>query len=87
MAACMNDSYDYLLKLLIIGDSNSNKQMFLNKFIGNASVGTGGSTYGTLRRSVDIILLIHYLLYKYKGLDYRLKDVQRNGRKIKLQLW
>ena len=52
MAACMNDSYDYLLKILIIGDSNSNKQTFLNKFIGNASVGTGGSTYGTVRQSV-----------------------------------
>lgn len=46
--AGMNDSYDYLLKLLIIGDANSNKQLFLNKYIGNASVGTVGSTYGNL---------------------------------------
>ena len=45
----MNDSYDYLLKLLIMGDANSNKEVFVNKFIGNTStVGTptAGSTYG-----------------------------------------
>ena len=45
----MNDSYDYLLKLLIMGDANSNKEIFVNKFIGNASIvgtPTAGSTYG-----------------------------------------
>lgn len=47
----MNDSYDYLLKLLIMGDANSNKEIFVNKFIGNTSaIGTptAGSTYGTV---------------------------------------
>ena len=55
----MNDSYDYLLKLLIMGDANSNKEIFVNKFIGNAStVGTltAGSTYGT-----SSSLAIYYL--------------------------
>lgn len=82
----MNDAYDYLLKLLIIGDANSNKQMFINKFIGNASVGAGSSTYGILYQAINITLFT-LLILLYKGLDYRLKDVQRNGRKIKLQLW
>lgn len=81
----MNDSYDYLLKLLIIGDSNSNKQMFINKFIGNTAVGTGGSTYGTLLN--QLLSFSNTNRVFIKGLDYRLKDVQRNGRKIKLQLW
>lgn len=82
----MNDSYDYLLKLLIIGDANSNKEIFVNKFIGSSSAGapTAGTTYGTVS---CLIALLNYSLCTTKGLDFRLKDVQRNGRKIKLQLW
>ena len=61
----MNDAYDYLLKLLIIGDANSNKQMFINKFIGNASVGAGSSTYGILYQAINNITLFTLLILLY----------------------
>lgn len=58
-------AYDHLLKILLIGDLDSNKRELLKMYIGDQDL----SDTTTL------------------GLDYKLKDIVYQGKRIKLQLW
>ena len=60
------DDMDYLIKLIIIGESGVGKTsiltMYCDQFFTNASVNT-------------------------IGVDFKIKNIETNGKKIKLQVW
>ncbi|XP_065916499.1 ras-related protein Rab-13-like [Dysidea avara] len=72
----MATSYDYLFKLLIVGGRESNKHKMLEKFLSqnNATAPVGNLTTGITYGSAS-------------GIDYKLTNLNRNGRKIRLQIW
>jgi Ras-related protein Rab-1A len=62
----MDINYDYLFKIIIIGDSGTGKSSLLVKFVDN--------TYDE-----------HYI--STIGVDFKIKTVDVDGRKCKLQIW
>ncbi|XP_011406319.1 PREDICTED: ras-related protein SEC4-like [Amphimedon queenslandica] len=60
--------YEVLLKIILIGDTGSQKTELLQKYMGEVP-GMEDSLGPTL------------------GLDYRLKDITHNKKRVKLQLW
>ncbi len=62
----MEKAYDYLFKLLIVGDSAVGKTSILIRFVDDYYNSTFISTI---------------------GIDFKIKTVELDGKKIKLQIW
>jgi GTPase SAR1 family protein len=66
--------YDFLAKLLIIGNSGVGKTNVLLKFTANTFVMSHISTIGNL-------------FYLLKGIDFKSKTILVDGKKIRMQVW
>lgn len=80
-AAMSNKSYDYLFKLLLIGDSGVGKTCLLFRFADDKFNSTFISTIGlctvmSLNRSCSL-----------SGIDFKIRTVDVDDKKIKLQIW
>ena len=65
--------YDYLAKVLIIGDSGVGKTNILLRFCENSFLTSHLSTIGNL-----VIT---------PGIDFKIKTIEVEGQKIRLQIW
>ena len=74
-----NQEYDYLFKLLLIGNSSVGKSSLLFRFVENVWDDNFVPTIG-----VDFVSNI-YLIYLY--ILQKLKTLEVNGKKVKLQIW
>lgn len=91
----MAKTYDYLFKLLLIGDSGVGKTCILFRFSEDAFNTTFISTIGIIFffekylfycfNLVNLQLLI--LLLSKKGIDFKIRTIELDGKKIKLQIW
>ena len=80
----MAKTYDYLFKLLLIGDSGVGKTCVLFRFSEDAFNATFISTIGNLTATpapglIDIIIIL--------GIDFKIRTIELDGKKIKLQIW
>ena len=93
-----DNEYDYLFKIIVIeGGQQSNIHKFLETFFtANDAAVTNGSkatpkTRPTPKGTYHSIYLLQCLLVNMTilviGLDYKEKDVDRNGRRIRVQIW
>ena len=73
-----NQEYDYLFKLLLIGNSSVGKSSLLFRFVENTWDENFVPTIG-----VDFV---SYFKYKFYILQ-KLKTLEVNGKKVKLQIW
>ncbi|XP_017732352.1 PREDICTED: ras-related protein Rab-10 isoform X1 [Rhinopithecus bieti] len=95
-------TYDLLFKLLLIGDSGVGKTCVLFRFSDDAFNTTFISTIGscihhhgqftTVPRNKDpscsfIIVASRYFYTPNLGIDFKIKTVELQGKKIKLQIW
>jgi small GTP-binding protein len=65
--------YDYLAKLLIIGDSGVGKTNILLRFCENNFQSSHLTTIGTICNN--------------KGIDFKIKTLEIDNKKIRLQIW
>ena len=80
----MAKTYDYLFKLLLIGDSGVGKTCVLFRFSEDAFNATFISTIGNLTATptpglINIIIIL--------GIDFKIRTIELDGKKIKLQIW
>ena len=75
-----NQEYDYLFKLLLIGNSSVGKSSLLFRFVENVWDDNFVPTIG-----VDFV--IKKILIFNKFLLQKLKTLEVNGKKVKLQIW
>ena len=67
--------FDWVVKLLVIGDSGVGKTNLLLRFVGENFVKTHLTTLGNL------------IFYFWLGIDFKIKVIDIEGKKIKLQIW
>ncbi len=82
----MAKTYDYLFKLLLIGDSGVGKTCILFRFSEDAFNTTFISTIGMF----TLALYDHCLnlfIYLSLGIDFKIRTIELDGKKIKLQIW
>jgi len=68
-----NEGYDWLAKLLIIGDSGVGKTNILLRFCENNFLTSHLTTIGNARLSA--------------GIDFKIKTIEVDGKKIRMQIW
>lgn len=68
------ENYDWLIKLLLIGDSGVGKTNILLRFCENNFHSTHLTTIGNVS--------INYL-----GIDFKIKTIDVDNKKIKMQIW
>ncbi|XP_036069596.1 ras-related protein Rab-35b isoform X1 [Oryzias melastigma] len=96
----MARDYDYLFKLLIIGDSGVGKSSLLLRFADNTFSGVWlrlgcDSRLSTLRLLLSKPFWLLWFLYYCStgsyittiGVDFKIRTVEINGEKVKLQIW
>uniref|UniRef100_G3PXD1 Ras-related protein SEC4 n=1 Tax=Gasterosteus aculeatus aculeatus TaxID=481459 RepID=G3PXD1_GASAC len=83
----MAKTYDYLFKLLLIGDSGVGKTCVLFRFSEDAFNSTFISTIASLRSAKfqQLALAIWHRLHS--GIDFKIRTIELDGKKIKLQIW
>lgn len=86
----MAKTYDYLFKLLLIGDSGVGKTCVLFRFSEDAFNSTFISTIGSFlpaRFISQLLLLFQRIILFYPGIDFKIRTIELDGKKIKLQIW
>ncbi|KAL6050191.1 hypothetical protein STEG23_015199 [Scotinomys teguina] len=94
----MAKTYDYLFKLLLIGDSGVGKTCLLFRFSEDAFNTTFISTivrsitefWQTLPRFVIVLIpLVKRVVGSIsgEGIDFKIRTIELDGKKIKLQIW
>ena len=98
----MAKTYDYLFKLLLIGDSGVGKTCVLFRFSEDAFNATFISTIGETKaehpgREVEsqmaalapMFMCLTPLLFSplSPGIDFKIRTIELDGKKIKLQIW
>ena len=86
----MAKTYDYLFKLLLIGDSGVGKTCILFRFSEDAFNTTFISTIGLLFLVYYYLSVIFFMLilpFIYLGIDFKIRTIELDGKKIKLQIW
>ena len=74
-----NQEYDYLFKLLLIGNSSVGKSSLLFRFVENVWDDNFVPTIG-----VDFVILFFIIFFYFLQ---KLKTLEVNGKKVKLQIW
>jgi len=74
MALSKNNAFDYLVKLIIIGDTGVGKTCFLLRFAEDSFTSSHIATIGNF--------LPHSL-----GIDFKIKTINVDGKNVKLQIW
>ena len=69
-------AFDYLIKMIIIGDSGVGKTCFLLRFSDENFTSSHIATIGNLPS-------IYYSL----GIDFKIKTIPIDGKQVKLQIW
>ena len=70
-------AFDYLIKMIIIGDSGVGKTCFLLRFSDDNSTSSHIATIGKAA----------FLSLTYIGIDFKIKTVNIDGKNVKLQIW
>ena len=92
----MAKTYDYLFKLLLIGDSGVGKTCVLFRFSEDAFNATFISTIGNISNisygyiQAFLPLAFHVFYYSqlfFLGIDFKIRTIELDGKKIKLQIW
>uniref|UniRef100_A0A0M3HR47 Ras-related protein SEC4 n=1 Tax=Ascaris lumbricoides TaxID=6252 RepID=A0A0M3HR47_ASCLU len=85
----MAKTYDYLFKLLLIGDSGVGKTCVLFRFSDDSFNNSFISTIGKFTRSHREVFLCfaNYCLEALLGIDFKIRTIEVDGKKIKLQIW
>ena len=77
----MNPEYDYLFKLLLIGDSGVGKSCLLLRFSDDTYSGKTNIIYPSLENP----FLESYI--STIGVDFKIRTIELDGKTIKLQIW
>ena len=85
-------NYDLLFKLLLIGDSGVGKTCILFRFSDDAFQTTFISTIGEslpvcFFSSMNFYYNLSLYLCLFIGIDFKIKTIDLNGKRIKLQIW
>ncbi|KAG6430807.1 hypothetical protein SASPL_108880 [Salvia splendens] len=80
----MNPEYDYLFKLLLIGDSGVGKSCLLLRFAIKANRGLVKHSAFALDGPDDSYLESYISTI---GVDFKIRTVEQDGKTIKLQIW
>ncbi|OXB58354.1 hypothetical protein ASZ78_007834, partial [Callipepla squamata] len=81
-------AYDFLLKFLLVGDSDVGKGEILASLQDGAAESPYGYHMGLVRVFIPgLVLGIPFLVGKESGIDYKTTTILLDGRRIKLQLW
>ncbi|XP_055393696.1 ras-related protein Rab-8B isoform X1 [Bubalus kerabau] len=78
----MAKTYDYLFKLLLIGDSGVGKTCLLFRFSEDAFNTTFISTIVIMSMDRDCLHV-----RDEEGIDFKIRTIELDGKKIKLQIW
>ena len=70
-------AFDYLIKLILIGDSGVGKTCFLLRFADDNFTSSHISTIGKLLPSLN----------SFVGIDFKIKTINIDGKNVKLQIW
>jgi len=70
-------AFDYLIKLILIGDSGVGKTCFLLRF---ADVNFTSSHISTIGKRVTSV-------HASIGIDFKIKTINIDGKNVKLQIW
>ena len=79
-----DQEYDYLFKLLLIGNSSVGKSSLLFRFVENVWDDSFVPTIGVDFVSKCIIINIYFFISLF---HQKLKTLEVNGKKVKLQIW
>ena len=82
----MAKTYDYLFKLLLIGDSGVGKTCVLFRFSEDAFNATFISTIGKYIKT-KLVFDTVFLINISSGIDFKIRTIELDGKKIKLQIW
>ena len=72
-------AFDFLIKLILIGDSGVGKTCFLLRFADDNFTSSHISTIGTLHITLSHL---HFI-----GIDFKIKTINIDGKNVKLQIW
>lgn len=70
-------AFDYLIKLILIGDSGVGKTCFLLRFSEDSFATSHISTIGKYIQLGNVVI----------GIDFKIKTINIDGRNVKLQIW
>ena len=73
-----NAPYDYLIKIILVGDTGVGKTSFLLRF--TEQLFDDASHIATIGK---LFKLINYWL----GIDFKIKNLNMDGKNVKLQIW
>ncbi len=94
-----NTAFDYLIKLILIGDSGVGKTCFLLKFADENFTSSHISTIGKTVKDLHIYCISFRILKTLRinqnyndifflvGIDFKIKTIQIDGKNVKLQIW
>ena len=72
-----NQGFDYLIKLIVIGDSKVGKTSFLLKFTEDSFSANHIATIGKFTPAP----------WPFLGIDFKIKALSVDGKNVKLQIW
>jgi len=76
-------AFDFLIKLILIGDSGVGKTCFLLRFADDNFTSSHISTIGKNKNYKSGYLLNYVCL----GIDFKIKTINIEGKNVKLQIW
>lgn len=80
MSSFKKPGYDHLLKLIIIGDSSVGKTCILLRFSEDNFPVSHMPTIGKISK-------IPKLIFSYSGIDFKIKTINVDDKRVKLQVW
>jgi Ras-related protein Rab-8A len=80
-------AYDYLFKLLLIGDSAVGKTCILFRFSDDSFNTTFIATIGTVGPLLSYARSFIDCLHNRAGIDFKIRTIEVDGKKVKLQIW
>lgn len=75
------ETYDALIKLILIGNSNVGKTCLILRYVENCYQKNFLPTIGTRR------VYLNALTFSYAGVDFKTKNVKYENGRYKIQIW